>query len=219
VWGKKRDVPGVAALSVGGSAWVDSVSCSSPGNCAATGRFLYGADGVWDYPFLVSEKNGRWGTARPLWRRRVRDWSGVSLAIPVSCGSAGNCVAGGEYVDRADNLEAFVVSKTNGKWRRPIDVPGLAALNVGRESAVTSVSCASAGNCAATGFYNYYQAFVVAERDGVWGTAEKVPGTTTLGVASSAASISCGSAGNCAIGGVFYPDADESAAEPFVTAP
>jgi hypothetical protein len=217
VWGKKKNVPGGAALSVGGSAWLDSVSCSSPGNCAATGRFLYGADGSWYYPFLVSEKNGRWGTARPLWGRPVRPWADVSLALPVSCGSAGDCVAGGEYVDRAGNLQAFVVSKTNGRWSRPIDVPGLAGRG---PAAVTSVSCASAGNCAVTGFYaDGTQAFVVAEWNGVWGAAEKVPGTANLGVGSSAGSISCVSAGNCAIGGISYPDWASGTAEPFVTAP
>jgi len=46
-----------------------------------------------------------------------------------------------------------VVSERNGVWGRAIEVPGLAALNAGGTAGVVSVSCASAGNCAAAGDY------------------------------------------------------------------
>jgi hypothetical protein len=46
-------------------------------------------------------------------------------------------------------------------------VPGLGTLNKGRNASVTSVSCASAGNCAAGGTYHdgsgNQQAFVVSQ--------------------------------------------------------
>jgi len=46
------------------------------------------------------------------------------------------------------------------------------------------VSCASAGNCAAVGFYStaslHHQAFVVSEVKGAWGRAEQVPGLAAL---------------------------------------
>jgi len=80
-----------------------------------------------------------------------------------------------------------VVSQAHGVWGTAVQVPGLAALNVGGNDGVSSVSCGSAGNCAAGGFYTgaYYpptfnnalQAFVVSEENGVWGMAEEVPGT------------------------------------------
>ena len=43
------------------------------------------------------------------------------------------------------------------------------------------MSCASAGNCAAGGYYaarrsGYYQGFVADERNGRWGKAIEVPG-------------------------------------------
>jgi len=63
--------------------------------------------------------------------------------------------------------QAFVASEVNGTWHAAIEVPGTAALHQG-EAAVNSVSCASAGNCAAAGFYTgssgHVQAFVVNER-------------------------------------------------------
>ena len=46
-----------------------------------------------------------------------------------------------------------MASERNGRWGTAIEVPGTAALNAGGDAEVTSVSCASAGNCAAGGFY------------------------------------------------------------------
>jgi len=52
----------------------------------------------------------------------------------VSCGSAGNCAAGGSYRDRNGHGQGFVVSEKNGLWSRAIKVPGLATLNKGEQS-------------------------------------------------------------------------------------
>jgi YVTN family beta-propeller protein len=54
-----------------------------------------------------------------------------------------------------------------GTWHKAIEVPGIAALNKGGSSRVNSISCASAGNCSADGYYSGSgadeQAFVVNE--------------------------------------------------------
>ena len=88
-------------------------------------------------------------------------------------------------------------------------MPGLAALNGGGGAEVTSVSCPSAGGCAAGGDYSGrsrdFQGFVAVERDGRWGTAIEVPGLAALnkGGEAFADSVSCPSAGNCAVGGTY----------------
>jgi hypothetical protein len=60
----------------------------------------------------------------------------------------------------------------NGAWGKAEEVPGTAALNKGGDAEINSVSCASAGNCSAGGFYESSsnpppagtsQAFVVTE--------------------------------------------------------
>jgi hypothetical protein len=87
-----------------------------------------------------------------------------------------------------------------GPWGRAIEVPGLGTLNKGADailaSGVNSLSCASAGNCAAGGSYQdqsrNYQGFVVVERNGRWGRPIEVP------VLGPVISVSCTSAGNCA---------------------
>ena len=67
-----------------------------------------------------------------------------------------------------------------------------------------TVSCASAGSCAAGGFYRdrhrHRQAFVVAERNGRWRRVIEVPGLGTLYVKKGTAgvsSVSCTSADSC----------------------
>jgi hypothetical protein len=87
-------------------------------------------------------------------------------------------------------------------------VPGLAALNTGRQAEVSSVSCASAGSCAAGGYYSHgdlgRRGFVAVERDGVWGTAIQVPGLAALTRARAPACRRCRTprAGSCtAVGG------------------
>jgi len=90
-----------------------------------------------------------------------------------------------------------VAVERKGRWRGAIEVPGLGTLNTGRIAAVRSVSCASAGNCAAGGFYKdsrgHRQGFVVSQRHGRWGRAIEVPGLGTLNKAgiASVASVSC----------------------------
>jgi hypothetical protein len=70
----------------------------------------------------------------------------------VSCASAGNCSAGGYYVNRS-GFQAFVVSQVNGTLGRAKEVPNTATLNTGGSAALNSVSCVSAGNCVAGGYY------------------------------------------------------------------
>jgi len=133
----------------------------------------------------------------------------------VSCASAGNCAAGGRYATaplspRTDNLQPFVVSEVKGVWGTAEVVPGTAAHNVSGESGILSVSCASAGNCDAGGYYqtgNFdRQAFVVNETGGTWGTAREIAGPGAFGgspTEAAVASVSCPAAGNCAAGGYY----------------
>jgi hypothetical protein len=42
-WGKAKELPGTAALNVGGQAYVENISCAAPGYCSATGSFSDGS--------------------------------------------------------------------------------------------------------------------------------------------------------------------------------
>jgi hypothetical protein len=124
---------------------------------------------------------GTWRTAIEVPGLGPLNKGGNAELPSVSCGSAGNCAAGGTYLDSSGHQPAFVVSEQNGARRKAIEVPGSGMLNKGGAAGVESVSCASAGNCAAGGYYEHssvnLQAFVVSERNGTWGTARQVPGS------------------------------------------
>jgi hypothetical protein len=110
---------------------------------------------------VVSEVNGTWGDAVEV--------SGIAatpldsfLVSSVSCGSPGNCAAGGYYDDSSGYSHAFVVSEVNGTWAEGIEVPGTSILGY-----VTTVSCPAVGGCAASGVYQGAsggsQGFVVSQ--------------------------------------------------------
>jgi cytochrome c551/c552 len=214
-WGKAEEVPGTAALNLGGAAGVNSVSCTSPGTCSAGGNY---ADASHDLQaFVTDETNGTWGTAEEVPGTAALNQGGEAGVNSVSCSSAGTCSAGGLYRG-AHHSQAFVVSETNGTWGTAEKVPGTAALNK-KGAAVNSVSCSSAGNCSAAGLYtdssHHDQAFVADETNGTWGTAEEVPGIAALNKGSASInSVSCPSAGNCAVGGFYTGSSGHT--QPFV---
>ena len=152
---------------------------------------------------------GLWGTAEEVPGTAVLNTGGAALVTSVSCASPGNCSAGGSYRDGSFHIQVFVVGQSNGTWGMAAEVPGTAVLNKGGSAQVTSVSCASVGNCSAGGFYlnnsGHAQAFVVSETGGTWGMAEEVPGTVALnkGGTAQVASVSCASVGNCSAGGRY----------------
>ena len=192
----------------GGQASVSSISCTSAGNCAAVGYILPPGQ---NQVFVISEKNGTWGKSEIVPGMSALPGGSVrALLRSVSCSSAGNCSAGGLYVDHSGNGQAFVVSEKNGIWGHALEVPGSAALNAGGTAEVELMSCRSAGNCSAAGTYftdedEDQQAFVVTEKNGTWGTAEEVPGLGALNTAAVAEvnALSCSTAGSCTLGGDY----------------
>jgi hypothetical protein len=209
-WGNALEVPGSGSLNVNG-AQVFSVSCASAGNCSVGGNYT---DGNGHGQALVaSQVNGSWHTAREVPRSGTLNVGGNAQILSVSCASAGNCSAGGFYTDSNSHGQAFVVSQVNGVWGNAKELPGTAALNQGFWAQVTSVSCRSAGNCSAGGYYTdgtgaaNTWAFVASQVNGTWGTAREVPGLGAImsGGASQILSVSCASPGNCGAGG-FYTD-------------
>src|SRR5260221_1397411 len=105
---------------------------------------------------------GTWHAAIELPGTATLNKGGNAAVQSVSCASAGNCAAGGLFTDGSGHIQAFVASEINGTWHAAIEVPGTAALNKGRNAAVHSVSCASAGQIADPGglthCYGHHQA-------------------------------------------------------------
>jgi hypothetical protein len=217
-WQQAQEVPGSATLNQGGFAAIFSVSCASAGNCSAGGEYTDSSQT--QHPLVVDEVNGTWQQAVEAPGTAVlTQGTGTGGAIvSVSCASAGNCSAGGDATGDGSGHQAFVVSEVNGSWQQAEVVPGTATLDQGGGAAIQSVSCASAGNCSAGGYYtvslNNRQAFLVSEVSGAWQQAEEVPGTAALDQGDSADldSVSCASAGNCSAGGDYTDGSGEQQA-------
>ena len=186
-WGKAIEVPGTATLNTAGYAVVTSVSCASAGNCSTGGLYSVGAS---QEAFVADQVDGTWRTAIEV----PGSIGGAVWLTSVSCGSPGNCGAGG-YYGGADGTDAFVVNETDGTWGTMTNVPG------GASDEITTMSCASAGNCSAGGYSTGNQAFVVSEVNGTWGTVTAVSGAGTGG--SKLESVSCPTPGTCGAGGGY----------------
>jgi hypothetical protein len=205
-WHAATAVPGIVALDHDGNAYLESVSCTSPGDCSAGGGYSGSAGN--GQAFVVDEIHGTWHTAV-----RVPGIAGLNHGradiTNISCVSPGNCSAGGQYQDTAGRTQAFAVKEVNGTWHKAMAIPGIVGLNPGGFAVVASVSCASAGNCSAGGTYTdgskHRQAFIVNETNGTWHHAVKVPGTTALehGGGAGLNSVSCVAVGNCSAGGYY----------------
>jgi hypothetical protein len=206
-WGTAEEMPGIAALSTGDYAVVNSISCASPGNCGAGGG--YGNSARDEEAFVADQTNGVWGKAHEVHGIRALNTGGVSTFTTLSCGAPGDCSAGGQYTTDTRTSQAWAVSEVNGVWGSAEQVPGTATLNAGGGAAIYSVSCPGPGDCSAGGSYLdaslHAQAFTVGETNGVWGTAREVPGTAALNAGGSAEveAVSCAEANRCSAGG-FY---------------
>jgi hypothetical protein len=207
-WGTALELPGSAALNVGGDISVNAMSCAARDSCSGGGFYTDGAEHF--QAMVFSEVNGTWRNAQEIPGSGSLNTGGSAIVNSLSCGAAGNCSAGGEYTVRGSHVEAFVAAQKRGKWGRAQEVPGTASLNAGGRAALNSVSCPSASNCGGGGEYtnraHHAQAYVVSERRGRWDAARQVPGIAALGAKGSAVStVSCASAGNCSAAG-YYRD-------------
>jgi len=126
-WQPAIVVPGTVALNRLRTASVVTVSCASPGNCSAGGSYFTRPDTF--YAFIVNEVKGVWRTAIEVPGTGALNVAGGDATVAsVSCASAGNCSAGGDYQNPSGDNQAYVVSEVNGVWGNAIEVPGVAAL-------------------------------------------------------------------------------------------
>ncbi len=206
-WATARELPGTGALDLGGQAYVEVISCAAASYCSATGSYIDGSARV--QTFVAGESRGHWGHAVTAPGLAALNSGGQANPSALSCAARGDCTGGGSYKDVAGHFEAFVISETSGRWSKAVEVRGTAVLNTGGAAAITAVSCTSAGNCAAGGYYTdplaRTEPFVVTETRGHWGAAREVPGSGAVNTGGKARldSLSCSSPGNCSAGGFF----------------
>jgi hypothetical protein len=210
-WGSAEEVPASATLNQGGYAAIASVSCPAPGSCSAGGYYASSSsDGIpTQQALVVNESNGTWGNAEEVPGTAAINTGGYAGIQSVSCIAVGTCAAGGDYTTKKPATEALVVDETSGIWRIAREVPGTGPLNKRGLAQVNSLSCVTALACSAGGSYQDAsfagQAFIAGASNGIWQSAQEVPGTAALnaGGAASVTSVSCVAAGSCSAGGSY----------------
>ena len=197
-WTWHRPVLVAGSLNAGHQSEVDSVSCPSPNQCTAGGMYSTSAG---SHAFVVQQVAGHWGSAHAV--ALSLDSNSGGQVFQVSCWSAGYCSAGGHY-QNASGTQAFVINEVRGRWGPAIEVA--AALNVGSNATVYSISCKANGACSAGGGYadsaGHTQAFVVNESGGHWGSAQEVAGELNEG-SGYVMTVSCARPGWCSAGGDY----------------
>jgi hypothetical protein len=187
---------------------LELVSCASAGNCTAVGDGSSGHKPV----LLLTETSGKW--AAGVEARLPADVGKRQFfqLLSMSCASAGNCTAVGDYTAGASHEQGLLLTETSGRWATAVEAPlpanAATPLQTGDASEpdayVSSVSCASAGNCTAVGGYDvgpsgFPQGMLLTETSGTWATAVQASLPANAGAYSEANinSVSCASAGNC----------------------
>src|SRR5256885_822389 len=85
----------------------------------------------------------------------------------VSCASAGSCRAAGGYHRSWNLVQGLLLTETAGTWATGAAAGLPAGAGSDPSASLGSVSCASAGNCSAVGFYTdssaHYQGLLLTE--------------------------------------------------------
>jgi hypothetical protein len=136
----------------------------------------------------AAASGGGWSAPRVL--PGPPDFAGGVSFIALSCASGSDCTAVGSYQVRSGRYRLLAVTERRGVWGKALSIAApIANVNLGSNPVL---SCASAGNCAAGDYYwtrSQRGAFVVSEKNGVWGKAHKVRSAPTA--------ISCPAPGGC----------------------
>ena len=210
-WAQATEVAAPADASSGNPGnFLDGVSCSAAGSCTASGTYrdTSGNFQAWS----ATETSATWGAqgTKVTAPADARTNPGAEL-FGISCSSAGNCTAAGAYTTTTGAGQAMAATETSGTWAQGTVVTAPAnALSTNPGSSLQGISCSSAGNCTASGFYtdssSNGQAMAATETSGTWAQETEVtaPGNAGTNPQGALFAVSCSSAGNCTAAGDYH---------------
>jgi hypothetical protein len=166
---------------------------------------------------LLNESGGNWGggtgatlpsNAAPA--STVGDQTVVLASV--ACPQAGTCTAVGWYFDNDENGQGLLVTQSGGVWQPGAEVPlpSNAVSGLEKQSAgLDWISCASPGNCLATGVYTDLgynsQGLLLPEVGGVWqaGVESPLPPNASTVQYAAANQSDCTGVGTCTVIGQY----------------
>lgn len=180
VWG----TPANLTLPTGAtSGQLDTVSCTTPGNCVAAGSYVDSTGQA--QAMVATETGGVWGAVVELPLPSAAASTGQKAVLrSISCNGAAGCSAVGSYLASSGQTQAMVDGVSAGKPAQAVELTlPTGAATAGQVAALDSVSCTDQGDCTATGSYlggANAAPMAVSQNGGGWG------GATALGVPADA---------------------------------
>jgi len=226
-----------SATTVPGATTADALSCPSAGNCLLGGvKTTQGS--ATSTAYVVAETGGTWGAPQVVPTRTGPGYTVVPADVyAISCTAPGDCTVVGQALNATPDDIAhgggsyapIVANLTNGALGSVTELPLPSFQSPGDSNAdqgwLSSLSCASAGNCTATGI-DEQQAndpqdpapgsiFAASEVSGHWSAPALLPGSAARSASNTeTGQVSCASAGNCGYVG-YYADGSGNT-HPFV---
>jgi hypothetical protein len=216
-WGTGVELTAPANATEDPEVFLRKVSCSSAGNCTAVGTYSVPPEHKEEPPRdqgeLLSETAGRWERAVEVTMPAGAASDPKVEFTALSCPSAGNCTAAGEYRDSTGNEQGFLLTESAGAWGNSMEAPLPANASSKPEVRLERLSCPSAGNCTVVG--NYFdgaggrRGFLVSETASTWEAAlePSLPANAASNPENRMRGISCASAGNCTAVGSYEDNA------------
>ncbi len=210
---------------------LDAVACAQVGDCTVVGGLNVATTPSTDYPepLAVSETNGVWSPATtinvpanawPLTAGQLPDVGVESVLDLLSCPSAGNCTAAGDYADANGIPQGLFVNEIGGTWLTGVQAQQPANPGNYNTISLTQLSCAAAGGCAATGQETQVvvsngglggigasadTGLLFSETSGTWGpgSVPQLPANATQAAPAVVGAVSCSISSGCIAAGTY----------------
>jgi hypothetical protein len=163
---------------------------------------------------LLTETSGVWatGVAPSLPANANTDTSPYAGLGYVACPAVGNCTAVGGYDDTNAQRQGLLVNESGGTWATGQEATLPAGAAATQYVAPNALSCPSAGNCVAVGYYTESSGnragLLLKETSGTWlqGVKSALPSGAPTSPEAFLNAVSCPSVRACSAVG-YYDDA------------
>ncbi|MDE3133254.1 MAG: hypothetical protein KGL15_04230 [Acidobacteriota bacterium] len=192
-----------------------SIACADTGACAAVGTYINPLQN--SLGLLLNEAGGQWanstGATLPADAAPAGTVGDQTVVLSsVACPQAGACTAVGWYFDNDENGQGLLITQNGGAWQPGVKVtlPSNAVGGLEKQSAgLDGISCATPGNCLATGVYTDIgynsQGLLLVESGGVWqiGVESPLPRNASGVQYAAATQADCTGVGDCTVIGQY----------------
>ncbi len=124
------------------------VSCDSPTNCVAVGRYIYHGNPHYFRPLIALWNGSKW----ILMAGAKLPWLGSSLDS-VTCSSPADCVAAGYHLPDGFEVSRTMIESWNGTSWALTPSPNIGKSNFSSSDSLSGVSCPAASYCLAVGSF------------------------------------------------------------------